>query len=163
MMNAREYAIRAHGDQMYGYHPYVYHLDEVANYVKSTCPFDYAVDVAYLHDVIEDTSVTYFDLLRDFGEKIANCVLLVTDHEGKNRKERKKLTYHAMAFYSPDVNLVPLTVKLMDRYSNVKNCIETNNVGLLKMYKKEHEDFKTAVYRVGLLTKYQNLLDKMLV
>jgi (p)ppGpp synthase/HD superfamily hydrolase len=53
---AREFAIKAHGEQKYGEFPYSVHLDEVATIAK---PYGESAEiVAYLHDVIEDTSVT---------------------------------------------------------------------------------------------------------
>ena len=46
---ARDYAIAAHGDQKYGEHPYVGHLDAVAEIVRPDG--ELAVAVAYLHDL----------------------------------------------------------------------------------------------------------------
>lgn len=48
---ARDVAIAAHGDQRYGTHPYVHHLDAVAAILE---PFGTAAQiVGYLHDTIE--------------------------------------------------------------------------------------------------------------
>ena len=56
---AREFAIKAHGDQMYGDEPYIVHLDEVAGILHEfgimETIFTNAYIVAYLHDTIEDT------------------------------------------------------------------------------------------------------------
>ncbi len=47
---ARDFAIAAHGEQRYGDHPYVFHLDAVAALLAP-----YGVDaqtIGYLHDVV---------------------------------------------------------------------------------------------------------------
>ena len=77
----RAFAIEAHGTQTYGKLPYVVHLDEVA----SILPSDPALRaVAYLHDVLEDTAVTFEMLAQRFGSTIAEAVELVTDPEGES-------------------------------------------------------------------------------
>jgi len=59
---AKDYAIAAHKDQLYDGKPYSFHLDSVAIKVKSFG--EQFQIVAYLHDVIEDTSLTYVRLRR---------------------------------------------------------------------------------------------------
>lgn len=69
---ARDFAVKAHGDQQYGQHPYSYHLDAVAALVV---PFgeDFQI-VAYLHDTVEDTATTVEEIEATFGRAIAECV-----------------------------------------------------------------------------------------
>lgn len=140
---AMKFAIRAHGDQKYGPYPYVYHLimvDEVlykygyfANKIRSA---------AYLHDILEDTKITKRELENEFDEIVANWVYLITNEPGKNRKERHEKTY-------PKIRTNPFAValKLADRIANVSFSIETNNDGMMKMYRKEHEEFKKALWK----------------
>ncbi|MFA6234650.1 MAG: hypothetical protein WC824_10770, partial [Bacteroidota bacterium] len=53
---AREFAIKAHGDQKYGDQPYVVHLDAVKDLVLGyNCDnLRRATDGAFLHDILED-------------------------------------------------------------------------------------------------------------
>ena len=134
----RKYAIEKHADQRYGDHPYIYHLDMV--YEESLSHgLEPVVSVAsFLHDVIEDTEITHADLVREFGSvELADLVECVTDEPGKNRKERKLNTYPKIK-----ANDNAVALKLCDRISNIKSCIENKNSGLLAMYKKEHNEFE---------------------
>ena len=88
--HARTFAVAAHGDQKYGDQPYSFHLDAVAEILA---PFGEQAQIAgYLHDVVEDTPVQLEAVRREFGDKISECVALVTDEKGANRKERKRRT-----------------------------------------------------------------------
>lgn len=90
---ARLYAIKAHGDQMYGDKPYVYHLDAVVANLQHRLSKHYHVDVytlvaAYLHDVVEDTAKTIDDIRKDFGVIVAETVRNVTKIEGMTREQQ---------------------------------------------------------------------------
>jgi len=144
---AREFAIRRHGGQKYGKHPYSVHLDAVANI--SLDYGDDAVAIAYLHDVVEDTDTTLNEIEAEFGLFISQCVSLLTDEPGVNRKERKAKTYEKMTNVSGEFKLA-LIVKTADRLANIRACVAQNNRGLFRMYTKEHSVFKQAVYRLNL-------------
>jgi len=146
-MNAREFAIKAHGKQMYGEKPYIAHLDAVAEILKRYG--DNAITIGYLHDVLEDTETTKEDIAQEFGIFIAECVALITDEHGENRKERKAKTYKKLATIGAEYSIA-LVVKTADRLANVSSCYAEKNWSLLKMYQKESVEFKLAVYRLGL-------------
>ena len=42
---------------------------------------DFAVQVALLHDIIEDTATTYDELAEHFGSKVADGVLALTKNK----------------------------------------------------------------------------------
>ena len=66
--HARSFAIAAHGDQMYGDHPYSVHLDTVAELLA---PFgEEAQIVGYLHDKAAD--------------RLANLRMSARDESGSN-------------------------------------------------------------------------------
>ena len=138
---ARDFAIRAHGDQKYGSEPYVAHLDAVVAVLNE---FGYSGDEyvcsGYLHDCIEDTYILREDISKNFNDEIADIVFAVTDEEGKNRHERHVKTYPKIA-----ANAKATIVKLADRIANVRHSIDTNNK--VDMYKKEHAGFKQALYK----------------
>lgn len=59
--------------------PYVYHPYEVASGLDT----EDAVCVALLHDVVEDTEMTFEDLAREgFGERIIGALKLLTHDDG---------------------------------------------------------------------------------
>ncbi len=141
---ARTFAIIAHGEQKYGNHPYSVHLDAVA---KHLLPYgDNAQIIGYLHDTIEDTDTSYEDIKSEFGTFIADCVAILTDAPGTNRKERKEKTYNKMSHVTGDLELA-LTVKAADRLANLEACKQNDNQRLLRIYLKEHPTFKSSAYR----------------
>jgi (p)ppGpp synthase/HD superfamily hydrolase len=130
-MSARDYAIQYHWGQKYGDKPYIFHLDEVANTIKGM-DIRYnkrlLIEVAYLHDIIEDTEVSYDMLKAGFGVDTANAVYALTNSDIPLRE--KLLCNHTA-----------MKVKLIDRYCNVKNCIKDNKAKLLTKYKNQEDLF----------------------
>lgn len=87
------FAKKAHeGQKRKSGEPYITHPIAVANIAEQlwvywydeTFPDTTLTKVALLHDVIEDTSVTYEDIAKEFGYEIADYVLLLTKKEGDN-------------------------------------------------------------------------------
>jgi (p)ppGpp synthase/HD superfamily hydrolase len=83
-IKARKFALKHHGEQKYGEHPYIVHLDAVANLVQQYG--EAAVVIAYLHDVVEDTNVSIREIEKEFGALVADCVAVLTDEPGEDRK-----------------------------------------------------------------------------
>ena len=145
VLEARAFAVAAHGDQKYGSHSYSHHLDAV---VALLAPFgEQAQIVGYLHDTIEDTATTVAQIRDRFGAEIAECVALVTDESGANRRERKAKTNAKLAATS---NQTALIVKAADRLANLQASLQNQANDKLQMYRREHEAFRQAVYRSGL-------------
>lgn len=145
VIEAREYAIKAHGNQKYSsYRPYVYHLDQVVEILDTYKYNDTIKIIAYLHDVIEDTHITVGKIIEKFGTFVGVCVSLLTDNMIiRKRSKRKKAFYKKISNVDKQHEIV-LIVKAADRLANMKNKEK------LDMYKKEYNDFKNAVYRPGL-------------
>jgi len=155
---AREFAIRHHGGQRYGIHPYHVHLDAVAEIASSHG--ETAEVIAYLHDVVEDTAATLEELEEEFGALVALAVGILTDQPGQNRKDRKDKTYARMRSVSGKGEIA-LVVKAADRLANTRACLADNNTSLLSMYRREHAQFKQSVYRPGLCEEIWLELDAM--
>lgn len=147
-MTPKDYAYEKHADQLYGKGnsavPYSYHLEAVYD-VLIRFGFTDAdlLACAYLHDVMEDADASYNDLVKEFNVRIAEAVYAVTDEKGRNRKERKAKTYPGIR-KNPDA----IIIKLADRIANLEHGIE-NKDSLFSMYKKEHDDFRKALYTPG--------------
>lgn len=169
---ARTFAIEAHGDQKYGDSPYVTHLDQVWDVLQHHgFTEQYFYDIAYLHDVLEDTQNEYENIAASFGTEVADAVVFCTDEQGMNRRERKAKTYarcrqeiDAWEAKLPRVMDAPwhgMIVKVADRVANLLNCHKTNS-SLLGMYRKERETFRAALYTPGVCEEmwqqYEDLL-----
>ena len=90
LMQARAFAKANHEGQMYGDKPYIFHLEQVANTVRRFAPGnDKLLQVAWLHDVIEDTDASMVDMLIRFDKNVCLATLLCSDPPGHNRKARK--------------------------------------------------------------------------
>lgn len=153
---ARLFALAAHGNQQYGAKPYIHHLEAVVEILRS-CAIELKI-IGYLHDVLEDTSVSSGQIESVYGRHVARCVELLTDEPGKSRAERKRKTYVKMSkAIGPETQA--LIVKAADRLANVEACIRDNRYTMLAQYKCEHADFKRAVYRPGLCDAIWSRLD----
>lgn len=144
---ARRFALKYHGEQRYGEHPYVVHLDAVAELVQQYGGT--AGVIAYLHDVVEDTDVSLHDIKKEFGRLIADCVAVLTDEPGEDRKERKGKTYSKMARVCGETEIA-LLVKAADRLANMRACVADKKERLLRVYEAEYPVFKEAAYRPGM-------------
>jgi guanosine-3',5'-bis(diphosphate) 3'-pyrophosphohydrolase len=130
-----------HGDQRYGYIPYTTHLCHVVGVLLAHGYTDRELlAIAYLHDVLEDTTCHYSDLEKQFGQRVAEGVFALTDELGRNRRERHEKTYPKLVKSSDAV-----LVKLADRIANVSHSA-IEKPALRKMYAKEYEEFKRKLF-----------------
>jgi (p)ppGpp synthase/HD superfamily hydrolase len=101
---------------------YLVHLSNVAMETmiaaQHTDDFDlgYAVQVALLHDVLEDTSTTFEELKEAFGEKIAEGVLALSKNEDLEPDLQIPDSLERIKLQPKEV----WTVKLADRTSNLQ-------------------------------------------
>ena len=101
--------------------PYLNHLIEVAELVAAgSQELDTElVMAAFLHDVIEDTSVTLQGLKNLFGDDVANLVAEVTDDKSLSKEMRKQLQVQTAHKKSPRAQ----TLKLADKISNLRSIL----------------------------------------
>jgi (p)ppGpp synthase/HD superfamily hydrolase len=160
---ARLFALKAHGDQKYGEHPYIYHLESVAavliEHEMGVGGDHEAVYVAsWLHDVIEDTDTTFEQVFEEFGRVVARIVFACSDEPGKNRRERHERTYPKLKAAGREA----IAVKLADRIANVRHSAQHNH-GMLKMYQREYAEFKKALHLPGELKSLWASLDCLML
>lgn len=156
---AANFAMEEHYRQMYGGMPYFCHLESVVSVLKR---YGYTYDdeiiaAGYLHDIVEDCSISVKEISEKFGSRVSELVDAVTDGEGKNRKERK-LRSHKLISETKDA----IIIKLADMIANVENCIRYENIGLGKMYKKEYPHFADVLRRDGEAKEMWERLDYLL-
>lgn len=126
LLDATNFAIEAHGDQMYGDMPYLYHLSQVENNVIRVLGVDAFKEriVAILHDVIEDTHILYDDLQLHFGKDVADSVMALTKLAGEDYYD-----YIARCRANP----VALIVKKCDTMANLTQSFkEQRHKGIIK-------------------------------
>jgi (p)ppGpp synthase/HD superfamily hydrolase len=143
MMNtverARVFATAAHAamgqTRKYTGEPYVVHPIEVSELVASVGGTDAMVAAALLHDVLEDTGVTFDILEAEFGSEVAELVLWLTDvsrPEDGNRSTRKALDRQ----HSAAAPAAAQTVKVADLISNTRSIV-AHDPGFAKVYLEE--------------------------
>ncbi len=112
---SRKYAIRGHRL------PYVVHPIEVMKTVWAWGAGDpVLLTAAVLHDVLEDSQVTYKELAKEFGEETAGIVKELTHDPKINGDKAEYLKQFATA------SVPALVVKLADRYCNITDCLLTD-------------------------------------
>lgn len=134
---AREFAIKAHGDQVRKYtgDPYHAHLGNVALILHLHGLNPLIVAAGWLHDTLEDTATTRLQLQSQFGVKIARIVWEVTDQSKPsdgNRAARKAIDREHLASSSSE----GASVKLADLIDNTRD-IAANDPHFAKLYLRE--------------------------
>jgi len=131
---AKEFAIKAHGNQKYGKMPYVYHLQQVVNKLIDWRDLgqleitDEHLAVAWLHDVLEDTNVSYQELSSKFDEFISDSVL-----------DLSKNYYSDLDNYISDIkeNTIARLVKMADTMCNLEASILSGEMKRINKYSKQ--------------------------
>ena len=137
---ACEFAIEAHGSQLRKYtsEPYINHPISVARLVASVTDDCEIISAALLHDVIEDTAVTFNEIKNaGFGLSIAKLVNEVTDvsrPSDGNRAHRKRLDLEHLSKASKRAK----TIKLADLIDN-SSSICKHDERFAKVYMQEKE------------------------
>ena len=136
--NVMQFAMEKHTGQLRRYtnEPYWGHLAEVAGIVAMTqnvLPLQ--LQVAWLHDTIEDTATTFGELYDTFGPVVAGGVQWLTDVEEGNRKTRKS---SASVRLSKAPGWIQ-TVKLADGLSNLRSIL-VHDKKFAKVYVQEWQD-----------------------
>ena len=134
---ARAFALHAHGGQTYGALPYEFHLRSVVENIGTGVALEVRA-AGWLHDVVEDTSVTLHDIREAFGGRIARIVDVCTDGDGATREERKVEVYKKLGV----APWYARRVKIADRLSNMRASIE--NPKMAAKYQAEFPEFIRA-------------------
>lgn len=121
---ARHVAVQAHSGQMRrNGTPYVEHPKRVADLVrhyKSEChDVEALCAAAYLHDTLEDTNMTYYDIVKGFGYQIASLVMEVTTNPEMKKGVGNKAEY--MSYKLKHMTSWALDIKLCDRLDNMRD------------------------------------------
>lgn len=112
--------------------PYFTHCVAVANILAEMKLDAEAISAALLHDIIEDTDITYDDIQAEFGKTIADLVQGVTkltklpisiDKEGNGKRSRdtdRELEYIRKMLLTLGDDVRVVLIKLADRLHNMR-------------------------------------------
>lgn len=116
-----------HKGQFYGVNMdyFTYHITGVVEQMKVHSMNEEALIVAYLHDIVEDTSCTVETIKALFGDGIANAVLAIT----KVPNESRSVYLSRCA-----KNKLARVVKLHDALFNATNCLKNKNIEKYNYY-----------------------------
>jgi guanosine-3',5'-bis(diphosphate) 3'-pyrophosphohydrolase len=120
---ATEAHARARQVRKYTGEPYIEHPRAVVALVRSVAHDEGMLAAAWLHDTVEDTTVTIGDIQRECGLDVAKLVDELTDvsrPSDGNRKARKARDRDHLAVASPRAK----TVKLADLIDNSASIVE---------------------------------------
>ncbi len=120
---AAKFAERAHEGMMRkgGRIPYIYHPMEVALIVAQMTEDQEVISAAYLHDVLEDTSVTPEELEAQFGSRILSLVRAETEDKSLSWRERKASTVAHLQYASTEMKILTLGDKLSNMRSTARD------------------------------------------
>ena len=134
---AEECADRWHCGQTRKYTgaPYIVHPKAVAARLRQVAPDDHKLHMAaYLHDVLEDCSVSFLDLVKKFGVEVAKLVQEVTNQSDptQSRAQRKASECKRLASVSNRAK----TLKLADILDNLPS-IRKHDPKFAQVYEAE--------------------------
>lgn len=150
---ANRFATVAHGTQTrYDGTEYISHPRRVASLVRKykshSHELESLVAAAYLHDVLEDTDIKYYDIVENFGCLIASIVLELTSNpEMKDGVGNKALYLSYKCRHMTDWALV---IKLCDRLDNI-----TDTRGCTDEWRERY--WGETIYIIKYLTEHRNL------
>lgn len=154
--HAMLYALKQHHKvrQTYDKYPYYFHLNEVCKIaIKYRDLVNNDVNTyigSLLHDILEDTHLTYNDIRNIFGLDVAEIVFACTELKGRNRKERHGQEY----LQGLKDNKLGLFVKLCDIIANMERGKITSS-RMLNTYQKEYPNIKKELYN----EEYKEMFD----
>lgn len=99
--------------------PYINHPIALVNMLANEAGIEdeRVLIAAILHDTIEDTETTVLELVRNFGQEVADIVLEVTDDKSLTKAERKQRQID----HAPTLSRRAKLVKLADKICNLRD------------------------------------------
>ncbi|GAB4427827.1 MAG: GTP diphosphokinase [Anaerolineae bacterium] len=157
---ACELAQQAHNGQFRASgEPYFQHTLSVANILAELRMDHETLAAAILHDVLEDTPITYDDLVTEFGETVANLVDGVTkmsqiqEYRGqskKTKKERAQAESLRKMFLAMQDDVRVVLIKLADRTHNMRTLHHLPDEKRRRIARETMEIFAPLANRLGI-------------
>ena len=117
-----EFARSAHTDILrLSDEPYIVHPLRATQFLMEIKPDIASIQWCILHDVIEDTAITYEEVHKKFGEEVANiCEWLVKVSKIKYKGEDRQIETLKKTFLAMAKDLRVIFIKLADRIHNIQ-------------------------------------------
>ena len=143
LQNALDFATENHKGQFRkDGQPYIVHPIRVAELLNKYYKGDnkrFLMMCAYLHDVVEDSLVTFEDIEERFGKKVESVISEVTNDKDTTKYYGKEYYLQIKMYY---MSYLALTLKLCDRLDNIsdlkaaneafKDKVISQTIGILK-------------------------------
>ncbi|MBR0351098.1 MAG: bifunctional (p)ppGpp synthetase/guanosine-3',5'-bis(diphosphate) 3'-pyrophosphohydrolase [Clostridia bacterium] len=159
---AYEYALKKHGNQLRkSGEPYIIHPLNVA-YILADIGLDEAtICAALLHDVVEDTDATNEDIIKEFGEEIAQMVAGVTklsNIQFSSAEEQQVEDYRKM-FLAMGKDIRVILIKLADRLHNMRTLKHLSRERQIANAKETMDLYAPLANRLGVYSLKWELED----
>ena len=141
--------------------PYITHPLQVAIYLSEINLDIETIIAALLHDLIEDTDITYEDIMSKFGKEVANIVDGVTklDKIKYNTTEEAKADAIRKMVIAMSKDIRVLILKLADRLHNIKTIEFHNEWKQEKIASETLYVYAPLAHRLGLQSIKHDLED----
>jgi len=162
VVNAYNYAANAHKDQQRrSGEPYIIHPLAVAKILANLKMDHECLMAALLHDVVEDTIITFDNLIHEFGETVASLVKGVTkltsiDFPTKAIEQAENFQKMALAMVR-DARVI--LIKLADRLHNMRTLGSLPSHKARRIAKETLEIYAPIANRLGLHDMYLEFED----
>ena len=145
ILEAANFAADKHKDQTRkgNGQPYINHPLEVANLLAQVggVKDDDMIIAGLLHDTVEDSDVTFDDVEKKFGPRVAGFVRELTDDKSLPKAERKRLQVE----HAPHMSHEAKQIKLADKISNVRDVADCPPTGWSTERRREYVEWGEKV------------------
>ena len=153
IMKAYNFAVEHHGEQKRNSgEPYIIHPLQVAYTLADMGLDEDTISAALLHDVVEDTNATEEDIIRNFGNEVAEMVAGVTklsNMQFASIEETQVENYRKM-FLAMGKDIRVILIKLADRLHNMRTLKYLKRERQIANAKETMELYSPLANRLGL-------------
>ncbi len=160
---AFQFATKAHaGQKRTSGEPFITHLTAVADLLKDIGADEETITAAYLHDILEDTSITARQLQKEFGPIVANLVEGVTKVQRLEKtfdKRMRNMESIRKMFRTMGRDIRVLFIKLADRLHNMRTIQFVSVQKQIRIARETQDIYCPLAQLLGVRVWYEELAD----